>query len=132
MQPEILILSAPMSCSSCSWSNRVAISWAMGMERAVALLAEQLRAYPHSHLAFRATFSYPCQERFNRLPGPVSIIASQSGLLEATRACSEATPAGRFVEALEITRGVFEEGAGAITVKIDAALETMEGAQRER
>ncbi len=36
MQPEILIFSGPISCSSFSSSKRVAISCATGIERAVA------------------------------------------------------------------------------------------------
>ena len=100
----------------------------MGMERSVALLSEQLRVYSRSHLAFHAAFTYPCPERFERLPGPVAIIGTQSGLLDATReSVAAAHESAFFIEATEITRGVFEEGAPAIAARIDEALQQVKG-----
>ena len=104
----------------------------MGMARSVELLSEQLRVYPRAHLAFHAAFTYPCQERFERLPGPVAIIGTQSGLLDATReGAAAAHESALFIEATEITRGVFEEGAPAIAARIDAALQQLKGESSE-
>jgi pimeloyl-ACP methyl ester carboxylesterase len=100
----------------------------MGMARSVELLSEQLRVYPRAHLAFHAAFTYPCQQRFERLPGPVAIIGTQSGLLDATReSAAAARESALFIEATEITRGVFEEGAPAIAARIDQALRQLQG-----
>lgn len=115
------------------WQSGIAVKAPlMGMERSVALLSEQLRAYPNAHLAFHAAFTYPCQERFQRLPGPVAIIATQSMLLAATReSAAAAADIALFIEALEITRGVFEEGSSAIAARIDEALRTIKGERGE-
>lgn len=104
----------------------------MGMARSVELLSEQLRIYPRAHLAFHAAFTYPCQERFERLPGPAAIVGTQSGLLDATRDCAAAAcESALFIEAMEITRGVFEEGARAIAARIDQALQQLQGERSE-
>ncbi len=99
---------------------------AIGMTRAVELFSEHVRGYKRAHQAFHAAFTYPCVERFAGLSGPLAIIATQSMLLDATRAAAQAVPAAHFVEALDITQAVFEEGAEAITGKIDAAIRALE------
>ena len=118
----------PESIASLWKSGIAAKAPLMGVERSVSLLSEQLRTYPRSHLAFHAAFTYPCRERFERLPGPVAIIATQSMLLDVTRESAQvAHESAIFIEATEITRGVFEEGAVAIAARIDQALQQVKG-----
>lgn len=124
-----LVLDTEVESIAPLWQSGVGVKAPlMGMERSVELLSEQLRVYPRAHLAFRAAFTYPCQERFERLPGPVAIVATQSFLLDATR--NSAAAVGEnilFVEATEITRGVFEEGAESIAARIDDVLQQLKG-----
>ena len=104
--------------------NRVELA---GLDRSVELFAEHLRAVPRDHEAFRAAFSYPCRERFAALDASVAarltIIATQSGLAEATRAAAAALPDATFVDAGDIEGAVFEAGAARIAGYILAALD---------
>ncbi|QFU75543.1 alpha/beta hydrolase [Halioglobus maricola] len=115
------------------WQSGIAVKAPlMGMDRAVELLAEQLRAHPNAHLAFKAAFTYPCEERFARLPGPAAIIATKSMLSDVTAEAARAAAASAlFIKADDITRGVFEEGAPQIAARIDAALTQLEDQKGE-
>ncbi|MBT8444766.1 MAG: alpha/beta hydrolase, partial [Gammaproteobacteria bacterium] len=95
---------------------------AMPFDRAFELFVESLRAGDRSHWAFHAAFNYPSDERFPDLTKPVHVIATGSGLLDATRAAARLLPNVRLVECTDITRAVFEEGAGRISIEILAAL----------
>ncbi len=114
------------------WKSAVGVKAPlMGLARAVEMLSEQLRVFPRAHQAFHAAFTYPCEERFSELSSPVAIIATQSGLRDATLACAEVIASASLIEAPDITRGVFEEGAPAIAARIDAALAQLQGEARE-
>ena len=97
---------------------------AVPLERAVGLLAEQLRVASRGHLAFRAAFSYPCVERMALVAVPTHVIATQSALREATLACALQVPGAVLEERPDITRAVFEEGAAAIAGSINTVLES--------
>jgi len=98
-----------------------------GLERSVELFAERLRALPRDHEAFLAAFSYPCAERFAALDasiaGRLTIIATKSGLADATREAAAAVPGAVFVDAGDIEGAVFEAGAARIAQHVLAALD---------
>ncbi|MFW2404645.1 MAG: alpha/beta fold hydrolase [Gammaproteobacteria bacterium] len=95
---------------------------AMSFDRAFELFVESLRAGDRSHWAFHAAFTYPSDERFPGLMKAVRIIATRSGLLDATLDAARALPNATLIERTDITRAVFEEGAEAISAEIVAAL----------
>jgi len=95
---------------------------AMPFDRAFELFVESLRAGDRSHWAFHAAFTYPSDERFSELTKPVRVIATRSGLLDATLAASRALPNATLIKRTDITRAVFEEGAERISMEIAAAL----------
>ena len=95
---------------------------AMPLDRAVSLLAEQLRVAGRSHFAFRAAFTYACEQRMSAVRVPTHIIATHSGLLESTRECAHQMKHASLEERLDIRRAVFEEGAAEIALSINSAL----------
>jgi len=96
---------------------------AVPLDRCLALFAEHLRAGTNDWLGFAAAFDYDCETRFAGLDRPVVVIATDSGLCDATRAAAAALPDARLVEAAEITTAVFEAGAEAIAKRVGAALD---------
>lgn len=95
----------------------------VGLQRAVELLAEHLRAGSNDYRAFAAAFSYDCETRLPAVSSKTKIIATQSGLLDATRAAAALMPAATLIEALDITTAVFESSAERIARYVIAALE---------
>ena len=70
------------------------------------------------HATFHASFSYDIEDAFRRISCPVSIIATQSGLLEATRSAAKMIHDANYVERLGITKSVLEGSAAAIAPTI--------------
>ena len=91
---------------------------AVALPRAFELFAEHLRAGARDYFAFDAAFRYDCETRFAELDADVIVIATQSGLLDATRAAAKAIRGARLVEATEILTAVFEAGAEAISKRV--------------
>lgn len=84
------------------------------LERAFELFVEQIRAGSRQKWGFKAAFSYPCQERFARVDNPVKVIATLSGLRDATLACAEVIEGADLVVRDDIEFAVFEAHAGDI------------------
>lgn len=105
-------------------SSRIELA---GLDRSIELLAEHLRAVPRDHEAFLAAFSYPCAARFAALDASVAerltIIATDSGLADATREAAAAVPTATFVDADDIAGAVFEAGAARIAEHVLAAVD---------
>lgn len=95
---------------------------AMPFDRAYELFVESLRAADRSHWGFHAAFTYASDEKFPLLTTSTVVIATQSGLLDATRNAVPTLRDVTFVERLDITRAVFEEGAAGISTAIIEAL----------
>ena len=93
------------------------------MERALELFAEHLRAGTRDAQGFAAAFSYDCEERFGRLDADVTVLATQSGLRDATLAAADVIPGASLVNVSEVTTAVFESGAEAISRRILEALD---------
>jgi len=94
----------------------------MPFARAFELFVESLRAGDRSHWGFHAAFSYTSDQRFPNVTAPTHVIATRSGLLEATRQAAMVLPRATLVERLDIERAVFEEGASRIAAEIEATL----------
>ncbi len=117
-------LNADPSCLASEWETNVTQRLdAMSLARAIELFVESLRAADRSHWGFHAAFTYPSDERLPSVMTPTHVIATQSGLLDATRRAARALPDVRLIERLDIVRAVFEEGASRIAAEIEAALE---------
>ncbi len=82
-----------------------------GMGRSFAMFVEQLRHGEAMNAGFHAGFSYPLEDRLARVGGDVTVLASQSGLLEATRRAAGLIQGAKLVERLDITRAVLDEAA---------------------
>jgi pimeloyl-ACP methyl ester carboxylesterase len=93
------------------------------LPRAFDLFVEHLRGGAHDYFAFDAAFAYPCEEKFAALQRRVDVIATQSGLLEPSRAAASMLPDVRLLEALEVESPVFETGADAISKRILSVLD---------
>lgn len=81
-------------------------------QRAYDLWVEILRSGTRKNSAFHAAFTYDCEAKFAELDKHVTVIASESGLLEPSRAAVKALKTARLIERLDITSAVFEVGAG--------------------
>jgi pimeloyl-ACP methyl ester carboxylesterase len=82
-----------------------------GLERGFEMFAEHIRHGRWMNAAFHAGFCYDVEDRLPRLLCPTLIIATQSGLLEATRRAATLIPAAQFVERLDIRRAVLDEAS---------------------
>lgn len=83
-------------------------------EQAFAMFVEHLRPGRGMNSAFHAAFSYPWQERFAELQTRVMVLATQSMLLEGSRAAASAIPGAELRERLDIKRSVLDEAADLI------------------
>lgn len=92
------------------------------LPRALQLFAEHLRAGQREHYAFAAAFSYDCDKRLPQLTTDTVVLATQSGLHDASLSAAEAIPDATLVDVTEVTTAVFESGADAICRRINAAL----------
>jgi len=97
---------------------------AVSEARAFALWAENLRSGAHRSDVFRAAFAYDCEQEFADFQHAVTIIATQSGLLETSRAAVQILPYGDFIEDLTITAPVFEAHSRTISRIILGVLES--------
>ncbi|MDJ0749999.1 MAG: alpha/beta fold hydrolase [Woeseiaceae bacterium] len=115
--PELDSLAAAWDFSVASRLEHVALP------RAFELFVEHLRAGIDDHLAFAAAFSYDCESRFAELDADVVVLATDSGMLHATRDAARAIKGATLVDVPEVTTAVFEAGAQPISQRILAALE---------
>ncbi|MEM8986237.1 MAG: alpha/beta hydrolase [Pseudomonadota bacterium] len=114
-----LQLTPELACLEDAWAFSVARRLdAMPLVRAFDLFIEQLRAGENGADGFQAAFSYPCEEAFPKLAAPALFIATQSFLLEPTRAAAAIAPGARLCERLDITGAVMEQGAEAIASEV--------------
>ena len=96
----------------------------VSMPRTINLLAEHLRAFPEDHHGFAAAFGYDCVGRFAELDADIVVLATRSGLLDATHAAAAATSDAKLVDVEDVTTAVFESGAPSIAKHILSALDS--------
>lgn len=92
----------------------------MPLSKAFALFLEHARAGERRSAAFRAAFSYPCEERFGMIAHPTWVVATTSGLRQATLLARERVKGAHFIDLADITTSVFGKNAGAMARDIDA------------
>lgn len=93
------------------------------LARAFDMFVDQVSTGQRDFFCFHAAFTYACAGRFARISGPCTIIATQSPLLEPTRAAAAAVPHAAFIEEPAITTSVFEQGAETIAGHIRNVLD---------
>ncbi len=81
------------------------------LDRCLEMFTEQLRPGRLMNKAFHAAFSYDGDERLPKVSHPTIIIATQSGLLVATRRAGKLMPDAYLIERLDIKRAVLDEAA---------------------
>lgn len=89
-----------------------------GPERALEMLAEQLRAGRNMHAAFDAAFTYNVYERLPQITHQCLVVGTQSDLLDATRWAGDNIPNAVFVERPDIDKGVLDQNAQATAKEI--------------
>lgn len=89
-----------------------------GIDRSFEMFTEQLRHGAAMNAAFHAAFTYDVEGRLPLLSRPALILATQSGLLEATRRAAGLIPSARLVERLDIKRAVLDEAAEKTATEI--------------
>ena len=94
-----------------------------GMARSFEMFVEQLRHGEVMNAGFRAGFSYPVEERFAEVAHRVTLIATQSALLDATRRAADLLPGATLVERLDISRAVLDEAAETTAAEVLRALD---------
>ena len=90
----------------------------VNIERSFDLLVESLRPGNRDHFAFHAAFTYACEEQFKSNSKHINILATRSGLLDATHAASGILDNSEIRDIEDITSNVFEEGAEIIAKHI--------------
>jgi len=97
----------------------------IGLDRAYNMWVETLRSGPHHLSAFQAAFTYNCEGKFAALKSHVYVVATTSGLRQATLKAAEDLPDATLMDCPEITKAVFELGKERISELI---LEAINGA----
>ena len=93
------------------------------LARAFDMFVDQISTGQRDYFCFHAAFTYDCLDRFARIADPCTVIATQSPLLEPTRAAAKAIAQARLVEEPAITTSVFEQGADTIAGHIRSVLD---------
>tara|TARA_B110000008_G_C16910987_1_gene540708 strand:- start:184 stop:981 length:798 start_codon:yes stop_codon:yes gene_type:complete len=86
----------------------------VNIERSFDLLVESLRSGNKDHFAFHAAFTYACEKQFKSNSKQINILATRSGLLDATHTASDILNNSEITDIEGITSNVFEEGAEII------------------
>ncbi|MEO1247028.1 MAG: alpha/beta hydrolase [Pseudomonadota bacterium] len=121
---KALPVTAELSSLSAAWDFDVSSRLeAAGLDRSLQLFVEHMRAAPDDHLAFVAAFSYDCVTRFAELAGRTTVIATESGLKEASKTAAAAIAGATLVTADDIQGAVFEAGARRIAQYINDSLD---------
>jgi pimeloyl-ACP methyl ester carboxylesterase len=116
-------LAADLDCLASAWERGVTRRIeSQGLARSFDLFAELARSGGGMNAAFQAAASYDCASRFPLLVAPLTIIATQSPLLSASRAAALAVPQARLVERLDIARAVLDEAAAPIAAEVRRVL----------
>lgn len=84
------------------------------LNRALALLAEQLRTGDRAHQGFGAAFDWDAEKHLARLSHDTLVLATKSSLLEPSRAAARLIPGARLEERLEVVAPAFETGVAEL------------------
>lgn len=94
------------------WESTVASKLgAVGADRALAMLAEQLRTGTRVNEGFAAAFAYDCEAQMRQLSHPCLVLGTASSLLEASRRASGDIAGARFLACESVHPPAFESGA---------------------
>ncbi|QLC23109.1 alpha/beta fold hydrolase [Parasphingopyxis sp. CP4] len=88
------------------------------MARAFEMFVEQLRHGEGMNAAFAAARDYDVEQAAADTSAPVTVIATQSPLLEASQAGAAAIPGASLVERTDVSRAVLDEAASTIALEI--------------
>ncbi len=88
------------------------------LDRSFEMFTEQLRPGRLMNKAFHAAFSYDVDARLPAVTHEALILASQSGLLDATRHAADIMPGATLVERLDVKRAVLDEAAEVTAAEI--------------
>lgn len=106
------VLTAALECLAPAWERGITRRIdSQGMERSFAMFVEQLRHGEAMNAGFHAAFEYDLETRLQALAHPTTILATQSGLLDATRRAADLIAGSVLDERLDITRAVLDEAA---------------------
>jgi pimeloyl-ACP methyl ester carboxylesterase len=118
-------ITSGLDCLSGPWergmTRRIA---SQGVARSFEMFTEQLRHGTKMNAAFSAALAFDCEYAFAKLQRPTTVIATQSPLLDPTRAAAKIIEGARLVERLDIGRSVLDEAAETIAVEILRGLST--------
>jgi pimeloyl-ACP methyl ester carboxylesterase len=90
--------------------------------RSLEMFADQVATGARQNATFHAAFTYDVEGQFAQLATPVTIIATQSMLLEPSHRAASLLPQARLIERLDIQRSVLDENAEATAKAVLAAL----------
>lgn len=83
-----------------------------------ALFADTVGNGPRINATFHAAFTYAVEANLATMRGPVTIIASQSPLLEPSRRAADLVRHSRLIEMLDVKRSVLDEHAEVTARKV--------------
>ena len=112
-------LSPDLSCLESLWAFSVSRNLPdLPLTRAYELFIEQARAGERERWGFKAAFAYDCEKQFARLTTPTTMIATESGLKEPSKAASEAVSHAVFRQRPDINALVFEKFAAEMAAEL--------------
>ncbi len=118
------LLTEDLECLRKRWrftvNNRAA---GAPLESAFVNFVEELRAGDTAWYGFKSMFEYPAEARLPKVRQPVLVINVESSLTAATRTAAQLLPAARYVEFMEMNRGIFELHGSRLVAAVAAFVE---------
>jgi pimeloyl-ACP methyl ester carboxylesterase len=123
--PPVLTLS--LDCLASAWergmTRRVE---SQGIDRSFAMFVEQLRHGDHMNDGFAAARDYDSMNRFAAVPHPVTVIATQSQMLDPSRSAARTLPNSCLIERIDVKRAALDEAADIIAAEILTNLDKLQ------
>jgi hypothetical protein len=117
--PEKVVLDADIGMLNKAWNFCVTTKLEhIPLTRAYQTFIDHMSSGELGNSAFRAAFSYPCEERFQQVRVPATIIATKSMLHQMSCDAAKLITSAKLVELPGVTATVLEKGAPAVAKQV--------------
>lgn len=93
------------------------------LKRGYELFLDQISSGEGMNMAFRAAFTYECDQSFRAVTVPTFVIATQAGLLEQTRSAAKVLNNAELIELTEVKVAVLEQAAKKVADTVNTLLD---------
>lgn len=100
------------------WSySKIPMNAGVSLERTRQHFNDMMKSYPHTWRGYRASFTYPSEERIKHIRQPVLLMSVDGSLKEEIKTASSVFPHAEDVHLYDFTSGVLDLGPEVIAVE---------------